>query len=166
MATLKSRHKRFIVNRLAVFDRPSDVQDEVRERFGLDVGTSQLAHYDPTTRKGQGLAKDLTRLFHETRERFLDEYTETAIQHKAVRLRRLERIANKFADMGNYVAEMDALEQIAKEIGGAYTNRHTLDASVSNPDDIDFDSLSDDQLEQVAAGEPLREVLVNDQMGS
>ncbi|WP_103019386.1 DUF2280 domain-containing protein [Salinibacter altiplanensis] len=164
MATLKSRHKRLIVKRLAVFDRPSDVQDEVRERFGLEVDSPQLAHYDPTTRKGQGLAQGLTALFHKTRERFLDEYTETAIQHKAVRLRRLERIANKFSQMRNYVAEMDALEQAAKEMGGAYTNRHTLDASVSNPEDVDFDDLTDEQIEQIAAGEPLREVLASDQV--
>lgn len=164
MARLKSRHKRFIVKRLAVYDRPSDVQDEVRERFGLEVDSSQLAHYDPTTEKGQKLAKDLKALFHETRERFLDEYTATAIQHKAVRLKRLERAADRFREMGNYAAEVEVLEQAAKEMGGKYTNRHSLDASVSDPDEVDWESLTNEQLERIADGEPLREVLADKQI--
>jgi hypothetical protein len=66
MATLKSAHKRLAVKRLAVFDRPSDVRDELRDEFGVEVDLSQLAHYDPTTEKGSGLAEDLETRFWET----------------------------------------------------------------------------------------------------
>jgi hypothetical protein len=165
MARLKSKHKRFVVKRLAVYDRPSDVRDQVRSRFGLDVDTSQLAHYDPTTRKGQGLAQDLQELFYDVRERFLEEYTETAIQHKAVRLKRLERAADQFHDMGHYVAEMDALEQAAKEMGDAYTNKRRVDATLTDTDSINWQDLTDEQLDRIAEGDPIRSVLADSSKG-
>lgn len=129
MASLKTKHKKLVVKRLAVFERPSDVRDELRKEYGVEADLSQLAHYDPTTQKGQGLAEDLEELFQETRSRFLKEFTESAIQHKAVRLRLLEEAAFSFKDMGHWVGLMDALEQAAKEMGGAYTNRRELEHS-------------------------------------
>lgn len=129
MATLKSAHKRLAVKRLAVFDRPSDVRDELRDEFGVEVDLSQLAHYDPTTEKGSGLAEDLETLFWDIREQFLEDFTESAIQHKAVRLRILQQTLYDLKDMGHHFGVMDALEQAAKEMGGAYTNRQKLDHS-------------------------------------
>lgn len=159
MARLKARHKRFIVKRLAVFDRPSDVRDELKTEYGVDVDLSQLAHYDPTTSKGQKLAADLTELFHRTRERFLDEFTGSAVQHKAVRLRLIQEAVNKLRDMHNYPDMLEALEQAAKEMGGAFTNHRTTD--VTNTDNIDWDELTDEQVERIADGEPIQQVLAD-----
>jgi hypothetical protein len=173
MARLKATHKRFIVKRLAVFDRPSDVRDALRDRHGIEVDLSQLAHYDPTTSKGQRLAPDWKELFHRTRERFLEDFTGSAIQHKAVRLRELQKQmrrlrshAETLEDMGNVLgaADMedrirDLLKQVAKEMGGKYTNHSTTD--ITNTDNIDWDKLTDEQLERIVAGEPIHRVLAD-----
>lgn len=157
MATLSSDQKRFIVQRLAVYDRPSDVRDALREEFGVTVDLSQLSHYDPTTRKGRKLAADLKELFQDTRRAFVDRFQGVAIRHKAVRLRRLERIADAAASMRNYRLEMDALEQAAKELGGAYTDHRTVDlhhaGTLSHSHNIDFSKLTDDQLQRILRGE-------------
>ena len=140
MATLDSTHKRFVVRRLAVFDRPSEVREALRERHDVDPDLSQLAHYDPTNEKGQGLAQDLQTLFWETREAFLEQQKGIALAHKSKRLRELEkqyyRLQGRLGDLpdqnvlgkSDIEADMrEVLEQIAKECGGKYTRKQLLE---------------------------------------
>lgn len=135
MATLQTKHKRFVVKRLAVFDRPSQVRDALKDRHGVEASLAQLAHYDPTNTNGQSLASDLKTLFWETREAFINMETGAATRYKARRLRELERIverlktkADDMAEIDNHLGEMEALaeirdtlEQVAKETGEKYT---------------------------------------------
>jgi hypothetical protein len=145
MATLKSRHKAFIVRRLAVFDRPKEVQAAVKERFGLETSRQQLQHYDPTTQNGQSLASDLKELFWETREKFTEEQKGIALAHKSKRLRELEkqyyRLQGRLDELpeqnvlgkNEVEAEMrEVLEQIAKELGGKYTRKQLLELMGEN----------------------------------
>ncbi len=140
MARLKSKHKRFVVRRLAVFDRPSEVREALRERHEVEADLSQLAHYDPTNQKGQGLAEDLKTLFWDTREDFLEEQKGIALSYKSVRLRELEkqyyRLKDSLEDLpsqnvlgrADVLEEMrDVLEQMAKETGGKYTSTQMLE---------------------------------------
>ena len=70
------------------------------------------------------LAPSLRERFHKTREAFRREIVEIPIAMKAVRLRRLDRIYERFEDMGNYLGAAAILdEQAAKEMGGVYTGR-------------------------------------------
>lgn len=176
MATLKDEHKRFIIRRLAVFVPPSDVQTEFEAEYGFEVSSGQVAYYDPTNERGRDLAGRWRTLFHETRQVFLEDFTESTLQYKAVRLREMEK---QYRHLEELVEELpdrnakgraelieklfDVMEQVAKEMGGKYTNSHTLDASVSNPNEIDWDELSDEQIRRIVDGEPLRDVLADSQ---
>lgn len=140
MARLKNSHKRLAVKRLAVFDRPSEVRDALKTRFGVEVSLSQLAHYDPTSSKGQDLSEELTRLFHETRDAFEEEQEGIALAHKSKRLQELQRMYYRLGDrieelpehhvMGKVELEAErreVLEQIARETGGMYTRKRLVE---------------------------------------
>jgi len=176
VATLNDQHKRFILRRLAVFVPPSDVQTEFQEEFGFEVSSTQVAYYDPTNERGRDLAERWRTLFHETRQEFLEEFTGSTLQYKAVRLREMEKkyrelegLVEKLPDRNalgraDLIEQMfDVMEQIAKEMGGKYTNDHTLDASVSDPSEIDWNELTNEQLDRIVEGEPLRDLLADTQ---
>lgn len=135
MAKLTSEVKRMIVQRLAIFDAPVQIQAELRA-MGVDVSLPQIAYYDASMAT-EDLGPRWRTLFHETRSAFLKETTAIAISHKAVRLRRLGRIADKMALNGNVVMEMAALEQAAKEVGNVYSNRHELTGRKGKPMEAD-----------------------------
>lgn len=123
MAKLTDAHKRFIVQALACWDTPSQVAEAVRDEFGLDVPRMQIAQYDPTKVAGAKLAKKWTDLFEATRKRFREEVAEIPIADQAFRLRALGKIYERHISRGNVVGAAGALEQAAKEVGGAFTNR-------------------------------------------
>jgi len=140
MARLDSKHKRMVVRRLAVFDRPSEVRDAVNERFGIEPDIHQLAHYDPTTKSGKRLADKWKDLFWKTREAFLNEQKGIALAHKSKRLRELEKQYYRLQGRLNAVPDAEVedknqiesgmretLEQIAKELGGKYTRKQLLE---------------------------------------
>lgn len=123
MAVLNDVHKRFIVQCLACWDTPSQVSEDLREEFGLDVPRTQVAQYDPTKAAGKQLGKKWCELFEETRKRFKSELAEIPIAEQAFRLRALNRIYQRHMAKGNTVAAAAILEQAAKEVGGAFTNK-------------------------------------------
>lgn len=140
MATLDNQDKRLVVRRLAVFDRPSEVRDALKDRHGVEADLNQLAHYDPTTKTGQRLADKWKELFWQTREAFLEEQKGIALAHKSKRLRELEkqyyRLQGRLDELpeqnvlGKSEIEEDmreVLEQIAKECGGKYTRKQLLE---------------------------------------
>ncbi|KIC21722.1 hypothetical protein, partial [Leisingera sp. ANG-Vp] len=54
-------------------------------------------------------------------------------RNRAVRLRTLQRMAEKAETMGNTVLAKGLLEQAAKEVGNAYTNRRELSGPKGGP---------------------------------
>lgn len=125
MPRLRGQIAAFIVTRLASFDRPKDVQEAVREMFEVDVPLPQIIYYDGTA-KSANLSRKLRRLFDATRERATKEISDIPIAHRAVRLRRTNRLADKAEDMRNYALAGQLLEQAAKETGDFYTNRRVV----------------------------------------
>ncbi|WP_238866475.1 DUF2280 domain-containing protein [Achromobacter xylosoxidans] len=123
MAKLTDAHKHFIVQALACWDRPSQVSEAVKEEFGMDVPRMQIAQYDPTKVAGKDLAKKWRDLFEATRKRFREEVAEIPIADQAFRLRQLDRIYDKHISRGNVIGAAGVLEQAAKEVGGAFTNK-------------------------------------------
>lgn len=126
MARLRAEHKIFIIQRLACFDSPSVVAKAVRDEFGIEITRQSIEGYDPTKRAGSSMPSKLKAVFEETRKSFLEDTSGIAISHKAVRLRALQRMAERAEEVGNIVAAMDLLEQAAKEVGDAYSNRRVL----------------------------------------
>lgn len=125
MAKLSDAIKTFVVQHLAMFDTPSQVAAAVKADFGVEMTRQQVEAYNPE-RAGDKPAKKWCELFDATRQAFLDEVAAVPTAHRAVRLRRLDRMALAAEQRGNYVLAKEILEQIAKECGDAYTNKRKL----------------------------------------
>jgi hypothetical protein len=127
MATkLSVEVKTFIVQSLACFDAPSVVAAAVKKEFGIDVSRQLVETHDYTKKAGVTVAKRWRMLFEETRKTFLEDTAAIAISHRAVRLRALQRMAQKAEDMGNMSLAAQLHKQAAEEVGNAYTNRREL----------------------------------------
>ncbi|ELY5205580.1 DUF2280 domain-containing protein, partial [Yersinia enterocolitica] len=71
-------------------------------------------------------------LFNSTRSRFQTEISDIPIANRAYRLRALDRMATKAESMKNFAMTAQLMEQAAKEVGDAYTNRQKVDHTSSD----------------------------------
>lgn len=129
MAALNGEVKAFIVQSLACFDTPSTVVESVKKEYGLTITRQQVESHDPTKANGKGLADKWKELFKETRARFQTEITDIPIANKAYRLRTLDRMMMKAESMRNMALAASLIEQAAKEVGDAYSNRQKVEHS-------------------------------------
>ena len=130
---LTNEQKTFAVQALACFDSPGTVAKALREEYGVTISPQSVERYDPNKRAGRGLADKWRAIFEETRKAFLEDTSQIGISHRAVRLRTLQRMAEKAETMGNMMLAKDLLEQAAKEMGGSYTNRRELTGAGGGP---------------------------------
>lgn len=127
MASLKPEVKALIIQQLACFDTPSQIVESVKKEFGLEITRQQVASHDPTKAAGTGLAQKWVDLFNSTRSRFQSEISDIPIANKAYRLRTLDRMMTKAENMRNMALAASLIEQAAKEMGDAYTNRQKME---------------------------------------
>ncbi|AYH00848.1 hypothetical protein C5E26_07790 [Pectobacterium parmentieri] len=127
MASLKPEVKAFIVQSLACFDPPSQVVDAVLKEFGVKITRQQAESHDPNKAAGKTLAKRWVDMFHATRERFQNEISDIPIANKAYRLRVLQRMSTTAENMKNMGMTAQLLEQAAKEVGDAYSNKQRVE---------------------------------------
>ena len=153
MAALADNVKLRIVQALACFDTPSQAAKVVKAEFGLDVSPQQCEAYDPNKRIGQKLSKKYRLIFAETRKAFLEDTSQIGVSHRAVRLRTLQRLIDRAESQGNIGMVSQLLEQVAKETGDAYTNRHKLEHTgkdggpiKTQPVPVDLSDLTDEEL--------------------
>ncbi|WP_430439071.1 DUF2280 domain-containing protein [Shinella sp.] len=125
-AKLSDEVKTYVVQALACFDSPSIVAAAVKKEFGVDASRQLVESHDPNKKAASGLAPKWRALFEETRKTFLEDTASIAISHRAVRLRALQRMADKAEGQGNMVLASSLLKQAAEEVGGSYTNRREL----------------------------------------
>lgn len=125
MAKLRAEIVTFVVTRLACFEKPKEVQDAVKEAFGLELTLPQIMYYDPTT-SGTDVGKRWRRLFTTTRARCLKDTADIPIAHRTVRLRELQKLYDKDKNRGATALAREHLEQAAKEMGDAFTNRRLM----------------------------------------
>lgn len=145
MAALKGEVKAFIVQSLACFDTPSQVVEAVKKEFGLTITRQQVESHDPTKANGKGLAQKWVDLFNTTRDRFQNEISDIPIANKAYRLRALDRMATKTEGMKNFALASQLIEQAAKEVGDAYTNKHKFEHSGPNGGAIETVTMNKDE---------------------
>ena len=131
MSTLTDEIKEFIVKALACFDAPSEVAEAVRENFGIEVSRQQVFAYDPAGSRPP--APRWSALHAATREKFLSDVAEISVAQKAVRLRMLERYAQRAEARKFFTQAAAFLEQAAKECGGIYESRKLSAPSNSAP---------------------------------
>ncbi|ALX94876.1 hypothetical protein AV650_15535 [Serratia fonticola] len=132
MAALKPEVKAFIIQALACFDTLAIVVESVQKEFGIKVTPQQVESHDPTKVSGRGLAKKWVELFTVTRERFKNEIANIPIANKSYRLRVLDRMAAATEKQKNFGMTAQLMEQAAKEVGDAYTNRQKVDHTSSD----------------------------------
>ncbi|MDX0182548.1 DUF2280 domain-containing protein [Sinorhizobium meliloti] len=118
--------KTYVVQALACFDTPAVVAKSVKAEFDVVISPQAVEAYDPTKRAGRKLSQRFRLLFEETRKTFLEDTATIAISHRAVRLRALQRMAEKAETQGNMVLAASLMKQAAEEVGNAYTNRREL----------------------------------------
>lgn len=127
MAALSTEVKAFIVQSLACFEPPTKVIDLVKQEFGVDVSRQQVSQYSPGNAMAANLSQKWVELFKSTRERFQSEISDIPIANKAYRLRVLDRMMNNAEKMKNIALATEIIEQAAKEVGDAYTNRQKIE---------------------------------------
>lgn len=116
----------YVVQALAMFDAPGIVAAAVKKDFGIVVTPQAVEAYDPNKRAGAKLSEKWRVLFATTRTSFLEDYGKIAISHRAVRLRALQRMAETAEHRGQIQLAAQLLEQVAKEVGNAFTNTRVL----------------------------------------
>jgi len=127
MAALKPEVKAYIIQMLACYDTPSQVVEAVQKDFGIAITRQQVETHDPTKVSGKTLAKKWVALFNRTRDRFLNEISDIPIANKAYRLRVLQRMSTTAENMKNIGMTAQLLEQAAKEVGEAYSNKQKVE---------------------------------------
>ncbi|EIV9610018.1 TPA: DUF2280 domain-containing protein [Klebsiella pneumoniae subsp. pneumoniae] len=127
MAALKPEVKAYIIQMLACYDTPSQVVEAVQKDFGIAITRQQVETHDPTKVSGKTLAKKWVDLFNRTRDRFLNEISDIPIANKAYRLRVLQRMSTTAEGMKNLGMTAQLLEQAAKEVGDAYSNKQKVE---------------------------------------
>jgi len=121
--------KAFVVRALASFDTPSQVAEAVRQEYGVTITPQTVQAYDPTKYAGRNLAPKWQALFEKARKSFLEDASDIPIANRSARLRMLQRMAAKAETMGNMNMASRLLEQAAKEMGNAFTNKVDLTSS-------------------------------------
>lgn len=145
MAALKPEVKAFIIQMLACYDTPSQVVEAVQKDFGITITRQQVETHDPTKVSGKTLAKKWVDMFNATRDRFLNEISDIPIANKAYRLRVLQRMSMTAENMKNIGMTAQLLEQAAKEVGEAYTNRQKVEHTGKDGGPIESTSLTKDE---------------------
>ena len=121
---LTDEQRAFIVEQIACFATPTEAALAVYQEFGVEINAHNVEKYDYTKQAGKRCAKKWHALYDVTRKAFLKHIEERVPHaHKAVRVKKLANASDVFERAGNYVAMAGMLEKIAKECGGAYTNR-------------------------------------------
>jgi hypothetical protein len=138
MPVITDEIKEFIVKGLACYDTPTYVAEAVKANFGIEVTRQQVQVYNPNS--AQPPAQRWCDLHAATRAAFLRDAAAIGIANKVVRLRRLDRLANRCERNGVALA-LICLQTAAKECGGMYENRRRIDVAVSVPQQPDAQSV-------------------------
>lgn len=156
MARIDDRVRRFIVHSLACYDTPSQVAAAVKEEFGIDLRRQQVAVYDPTKVSGRDLSKKWRAIFEADRKKFLEQAAEIPVAHQAYRLKSLQRLIDIAMSRNNAPLAAQLLEQAAKEVGGAFTNRREHSGPGGGPIEslstATIHGMTDADLQRIAAG--------------
>ncbi len=149
MAVLTEDAKITLVQALACYDTPSQAADHVAQEHGVKIGRDQAIKYDPTKPAGKNLSKKLRDIFTVTRAKFLDDVSGIPIAQQSYRLRVLQRNLERADQRGNAAMVTTILEQAAKELGGAFTNRRELTGKGGQPLAMATTNVTPEQLKEV-----------------
>ena len=157
MAALSTEVKAFIVQSLACFEPPTKVIEQVKAEFDVVVSRQQVSQYSPGNAMAEKLSQKWVDLFNATRTRFQTEISDIPIANKAYRLRVLDRMMTNAEKMKNFGMTSQLIEQAAKEMGDAYTNRQKVEHTGKDGGPIESATLTKDEYKKAR-----REMLEDD----
>jgi hypothetical protein len=110
--------KAFIVRGLARYETPTQVAASVKANFEIDITRRQVFAYDPAGSRPP--AQRWIDLHAATRAKFMEATAEIGVAQKVVRLRMLNRYANRADENNQMERAAKFLVQAALECGGFY----------------------------------------------
>lgn len=138
---LEGAHQVFVVQRLAMFERPKAVQEQLKEIFDIEISLPGIVYYDISN---ADLPKKLKTLFNQTRAKFLKDSGKIPIANKSYRLSKLQRMfeTEEAASprLQNKKAMRAIIEQAAKESGDAFTNKQKFEHTGKDGGAMQFDT--------------------------
>ena len=140
MAALTTQQKIYVIEHLACFETPTEVQAAIKQDLGIDVSTSQICAYDPHTISGQRLRQEMKDLFYAARERFTSNVAAIPIANQTYRLKKMQQILA--ASGRNAKLALETMKQAAEDLGGKYTNEQQLTGKNGGAIEVTVTSLS------------------------
>jgi hypothetical protein len=129
-SVLTDEIKTFIVKGLARYETPTRVAASVKTHFGIEIDRRQVFAYDPAGSRRP--ARRWIELHAATRAKFNRAVGEVGVAQKIVRLRMLDRFANRADEANQMERACRFLEQAAKECGGFYERYQRPKAAASS----------------------------------
>ena len=111
----------FVVQGLARWETLLEVAAAVKEVYGVELTKQAVHHYNPEV--NPRLSELLKAAFAGERARFIKDVESHPIAHQPYRLQELTRI---YRVTKSPALQLQALEQAAREMGGAFTNRREV----------------------------------------
>lgn len=133
MAKITPQAKADIMRWLAQGQKYEQILKGLEARHGITVVRQALEYYNPASPKSKRLSKHLREIYETARQLYLSDLTAIPESHKAVRVRMLAEMANDSMTRKNYRVAADLLEQIAKETGNVFSNRHEVTGPKGQP---------------------------------
>ena len=126
MKKLDGAVKLFIVQRLAMFETPSDVVQAVKVEFGIDVTPQHVRTYNPEQCE---VVPKWKVEFDTARKAFREKIENIPIANRAFRLKSIGDVEQRARKRGNDSLVLAACRQAAEEQGEVYTNRRFMGLS-------------------------------------
>jgi hypothetical protein len=121
VAELSHEAKVRLVTLLAQFCGPAEAAKIVSDEYAVTIDRRTAWKYD-ASKKGCSTSPRYRQLFHEVRDRWLNDMAAIPIAQQGHRLHLLDRLATKLEAQGDYGGALKAIEMAAKEVGGLFTN--------------------------------------------
>lgn len=128
MADLTEEQKSELVSMLACFREPAAIIAHFQSEHQLELDHKQVGRYDPTRSYYAGGEK-WREIFEACRKAFVEDVSAVPISNLAYRLRLLQEGTEVARRANNWTVVASLLEQAAKEVGGMYTSKRTLQIS-------------------------------------
>ena len=94
---LTEAQKDYVIRRLAAYDTPTEIQRDLREKFGVEITRQAVETYDPTRRPDCG--KQSADVFFGARGALLEREPEAPLSLRKDEIRRRERLVLRSVEM-------------------------------------------------------------------
>ena len=120
--------QRFIVIRVAMFEKASDIIQDFKEAFpGADLIRQRVFDYDCSKTANRAVrSQELIDLFDQTRDEFRQQTEAVPIANKAWRLKEYQQLYEKAKAGGQNKQTLIILKQAAEDHGDVYSNKRDI----------------------------------------